>query len=50
MTLFSLCSPPGSVYERALDFFYGGKPDERTVALQVSCIQMDIKENKSMSG
>jgi uncharacterized protein (DUF1810 family) len=33
MTLFSLCSPPESVFERALDFFYSGKPDERTVAL-----------------
>jgi len=32
-TLFAAVSPPGSVFERALDRFFGGERDERTVRL-----------------
>lgn len=31
LTLFSLVSPPGSVFHRALDAFFDGRPDERTL-------------------
>ena len=33
MTLFSLCSPPDSVFERALAKYFAGEPDERTLHL-----------------
>jgi uncharacterized protein (DUF1810 family) len=32
-TLFSLVSPPGSVFHRVLDKYFGGQPDAKTVAL-----------------
>jgi uncharacterized protein (DUF1810 family) len=32
-TLFAAVSPPGSVFERLLDKFYGGRRDERTLDL-----------------
>jgi uncharacterized protein (DUF1810 family) len=32
-TLFAAVSPPGSVFERVLDKFYKGRPDERTLDL-----------------
>jgi uncharacterized protein (DUF1810 family) len=33
MTLFALVAPPGSVFRRVLDKYYGGKPDPRTLEL-----------------
>ena len=33
MTLFSLCSPPGNIFEMALAKFYAGEPDALTVQL-----------------
>jgi uncharacterized protein (DUF1810 family) len=33
MTLFARAAPPGSVFERVLDKFYHGKPDQKTIAL-----------------
>ncbi len=32
-TLFACVSPPGSVFERLLDKFYGGRRDEKTLQL-----------------
>jgi uncharacterized protein (DUF1810 family) len=32
-TLFARVAPPGSVFERVLDKFYHGEPDEKTLAL-----------------
>jgi uncharacterized protein (DUF1810 family) len=32
-TLFARVAPPGSVFERVLDKFYHGEPDEKTIAL-----------------
>jgi uncharacterized protein (DUF1810 family) len=32
-TLFAKVSPPGSVFDRLLDKYYGGKRDERTLGL-----------------
>lgn len=32
-TLFAAVSPPGSVFERLLDKFFEGRPDERTISL-----------------
>jgi uncharacterized protein (DUF1810 family) len=32
-TLFARVSPPGSVFERLLDKFYQGRPDDRTLRL-----------------
>jgi uncharacterized protein (DUF1810 family) len=32
-TLFASVSPPGSVFERVLDKYYGGEPDEATLRL-----------------
>lgn len=32
-TLFASVSPPGSVFERVLERFYGGEPDARTLQL-----------------
>src|SRR5438105_8028673 len=32
-TLFACVSPPGSVFERLIDKFFGGKRDERTLNL-----------------
>jgi uncharacterized protein (DUF1810 family) len=32
-TLFAKVSPPGSVFDRLLDKYYGGKRDERTLRL-----------------
>lgn len=32
-TLFSLVSPPGSVFHRLLDKYFGGEPDHKTLAL-----------------
>lgn len=32
-TLFAAVSPPGSVFQRVLDRFYEGRPDERTLRL-----------------
>lgn len=32
-TLFAAVSPPGSVFARVLDRFFGGEPDPRTVGL-----------------
>jgi uncharacterized protein (DUF1810 family) len=31
MTLFSLCGPPGSLFDLALDKYFGGKKDTRTL-------------------
>ena len=33
MTLFALVSNPGSVFERVLDKYYGGKQDSRTLQI-----------------
>ncbi len=33
MTLFALVAPPGSVFRRVLEKYYGGKPDPRTLEL-----------------
>jgi uncharacterized protein (DUF1810 family) len=33
MTLFSLCSPPGSVFAQAIDKYFAGQPDEKTLRL-----------------
>ena len=33
LTLFALLAPAGSVYERALDRFFSGRPDARSLAL-----------------
>lgn len=33
MTLFALVGPPGSIFHRALDRFYGGEMDDRTLEL-----------------
>jgi uncharacterized protein (DUF1810 family) len=33
MTLFSLCSPPGSVFTQAIDKYYAGEADEKTLQL-----------------
>jgi uncharacterized protein (DUF1810 family) len=33
MTLFELVSGPGSVFERVLDRYYGGKRDSRTIQI-----------------
>jgi uncharacterized protein (DUF1810 family) len=32
-TLFACVSPPGSVFHRALDKYYGGEPDSKTLQL-----------------
>jgi uncharacterized protein (DUF1810 family) len=32
-TLFAAVSPPGSVFHRLVDKYYGGKPDDRTLGL-----------------
>lgn len=33
MTLFAQVAEPGSVFEHVLDFFFDGKPDEKTLEL-----------------
>ncbi len=33
MTLFALVAEPDSVYVRAIERYFGGKPDKRTVEL-----------------
>ena len=33
MTLFSLVEPKNEIFQRALDKFFDGKPDERTIEL-----------------
>jgi uncharacterized protein (DUF1810 family) len=33
MTLFSLAAEPGSVFHRALEKFYGGEPDRKTLQI-----------------
>jgi len=33
-TLFASVSPPGSVFEQLLDQYFGGEPDDKTLALQ----------------
>lgn len=33
VTLFASISPPGSVFERVLERYFGGEPDERTARL-----------------
>jgi uncharacterized protein (DUF1810 family) len=35
-TLFSRVSPPGSVFHRLLDKYFGGEPDDRTMSLLVA--------------
>ena len=32
-TLFAAVSPPGSVFERLLDRYFGGQPDQRTLQI-----------------
>ncbi len=32
-TLFAAVSPPGSVFHRLLDHYFGGEPDARTLSL-----------------
>jgi uncharacterized protein (DUF1810 family) len=38
-TLFAIVSPPGSVFERILEKYFGGKPDEKTVMLLRNKVQ-----------
>ncbi len=33
VTLFALCFPPDSIFTQALDKYYAGEPDERTLRL-----------------
>jgi len=35
-TLFARVSPPGSVFHRLLDRYFGGEPDDRTMSLLVA--------------
>jgi len=40
-TLFAEVSPPGSVFERVLEKYFGGKRDERTVHLMEAACDAD---------
>jgi uncharacterized protein (DUF1810 family) len=35
-TLFARASPPGSVFHRLLDRYFGGEPDDKTISLLVA--------------
>jgi uncharacterized protein (DUF1810 family) len=38
-TLFAAVAPPGSVFERVIDKYFGGQPDQRTLQLLRAAVQ-----------